>query len=362
MTILDRHYGARTLAALAKAIVALVLLFILVDFLTHRRTAVMKHDVALPVVLEYYAVFIPQILYRYQVAALAMLVAALLVVGNAAQNNEVTAALAGGIGLARLMRFPVLIAAGLAVTVFATQETLGVAGTRAAERIEERFFSQSRHAVRTGLSWPKLDNGWTCHILKFNRTALTGEHVFILAIRERVVEQIQARRIYWDEDRRQWILEDGYWLVFDTEQDWQRQSTVIRQQPAPITASPEELFALAQSPDTKSAPHLAADIRRAAKRGIPTTRPRVDFHAKFAQPALAFVMVWLAIPFAIRIRRGGVAIGFGVSIAVALIYLMLFRLTMGLGYLGHLAPPLAAWLPTILFLAVGLGLFRKTPT
>lgn len=362
MTLLDRYLGTRLLATVLKAVVSLVFLFIVIDLLTHRRTAIMNHNVPWTVVLRYYAAFTPAVLYKYQVAALAMLVAALLVFGNAAQHNEVIAALAGGISLGRLVRVPVLVALAVSLLMFGLQETVGLAGTREACRIEEQYFSQkqNRYMVRRGISWPKLEDDWTCHILNFNRLALTGEHAFLLAIREHEIEQIQARRIFWDPQRGRWILEDGHWLVFHLDRDWEYESQVIRQQPAPIRETPAELFALEQPSDTKSVPQLAADIRRAAARGIPVARHQVDLHAKFAQPALCFVMIWIAIPFAIRLRRGGVAIGFGVSVAIAVAYLMLFRLSMGLGYFDRLGPVLAAWSANALFLALGLVLFRRT--
>ncbi len=360
MTLLDRHFGTHLIGTLLKAMVSLVLMFILIDLLTHRRTEIMNHDVPWQTVVKYYAVFVPQILYKYQVAALATLVSALLVLGNAAQNNEITASLAAGISLRRLMRFPILMALGVAVVVFALQETVGVAGTREADRIEEQYFARTKFVPVSGISWPNLENGWTCHILKFNRIALTGERVLLLAIREKTIEQIQARRIFWDETRAEWLLEDGYWHVFNAERGFERQTKVIRQQPAPFSSSPAELFALEQSPDTKNVLQLAGDIRRAEARGVPTAHQRVDLHAKFAQPALAFVMIWLAIPFALRVRRGGLAIGFGVSIAIALSYLMLFRLSMGLGYIGHLSPMVAAWLANGAFLITGMVLFRRT--
>ncbi|HOZ47059.1 MAG TPA: LptF/LptG family permease [Candidatus Hydrogenedentes bacterium] len=363
MTLLDRYFAKRLAATLFKAVLALVLLFILIDLLTHRRVGIVRHEVPWRVVVEYYAVFIPELLYKYQVAALAMLVAALLVWGDAAQNNEVTAALSGGVSLWRLTRAPVAIALALAFGVFALQESVGVVATRRAEAIEAQFFSQTRHETRRPLSWPQLDDGWTCHILKFNDLALTGEQPFLLAIRETEVEQIQAKRIFWAPDSEQWILEDGYWLVFDVARNWElKESRWIRQAPAPFSQTPDELFALDRPPDTKSFIQLAQDIDHAEARGFPVERPRVDLQAKLAQPTLAFVMIWLAIPFAMRIRRGGLAIGFGVSIAIALSYLILFRMGMGLGYIGRVSPMVAAWFANALFLGVGFLLSWRTPT
>ncbi len=45
MTILDRYIGARTLSALIKTMVSLVLMFILIDLLTHRREIIARHEV-----------------------------------------------------------------------------------------------------------------------------------------------------------------------------------------------------------------------------------------------------------------------------------------------------------------------------
>lgn len=361
MTILDRYLGTRLLATLIKVMASLVLLFILVDLLTHRRGDIARHDVPWLVVIQYYAAYTPTILYEHQVAAFSMLIAALLVLGSAAQNNEVTAALAGGISLRRLVLVPIIISLAVAVGVFAMQETVGATARRQAETLEARYFSKGG-ATRAGISWPDLTGNWTCHIMKFNRKALTGENVSMHSIRDDAVELIQARRIFWDPDRGKWMLEDGRWFTFFPKNNWDYVVPRITQRAAPIIETPEELFALEQAPETKTVAQLAADIRRAGRHGMPVQGHWTDFYAKFSQPALAFVMIFLAIPFAMRLRRGGLAIGFGVSIAIALAYLILFRIGMGLGHIERVPAPVAAWLATVVFLGAGLEMFRRTPT
>ena len=74
------------------------------------------------------------------------------------------------------------------------------------------------------------------------------------------------------------------------------------------------------------------------------------------------MMVGLAIPFAIRLRRGGLAISFGASLAIALTYLVVFSAAIALGHAGHLNPVTAAWFANALFFATGLVLFFRTPT
>ena len=362
MTILDRYFAKRLLLTLVRTIISMIFLFIMVDLLTSRRNDIVRYDIPWPIVFEYYLAFIPQLLCKFQLASLALLISVLLVFGEAAQNNEITAALAGGISLRRLVRIPVIIALALTGLLYTMEDTLGAMASREVERLDARYFSKNAQRERPSVSWANLAGDWTCHVMKFNRTAGTGENVFLHRMGTDAIEQVQARRIYWEPDQQAWILEDGLWFTFDPKNEWQAAVARITQRIAPIKETPEELFALDESPDGKTIRQLQADIRNARARGVPVSGAQTDFYAKFAQPALCFVMIWLAIPFAMRLRRGGIAIGFGVSIGIALAYVIVFRVSMGLGHFEKLSPFVAAWLANLLFLAVGFVLFRKTPT
>jgi len=361
MTTLDRYLLARHLGALARALITLLCLYILIDLLTQRRDAILRYDVPWNAIFRYYAAMTPEILYR--VAPLSMLVAVLLVLGDAAQNNEVTAALACGISLKRLVWMPAALGIALAVAAFVMEEGVGAKAARTAMDLQKSYFSRNPEAGnREGMSWANLSGDWTCHIMKFNSIALTGEDVLIHAIRPDAVEQIVARRIYWDSDRRQWILEDGHRYLFGPEARERREAMRITQQPAPFQVPPEELFALREPPETKTAKQLAADIRRAEARGAREPGLWVDYHVKFSQPALCFVMVGLAVPFALRIRRGGLAIGFGASIVIAIAYLIVYAVGIWLGDVGRLSPAVAAWFANAVFFCLGAALFARTPT
>jgi lipopolysaccharide export system permease protein len=359
MKTLDWYLFQRMIGAVLRTLLALVLIYILVDVLTHRDVDIMRYDVPAAVVLRYYVNFVPQLVYR--VAPFAVLVGALLVFGDAAQNNEITAVLAGGISLRRLVAAPVLVALLFALGLYYGNDTVGASAAWEVNRIETGYFSRNPDVERNGVSWANLSGDWTCHIAKFNRTALTGEDVLMYSRTPRAVQQVQARRIYWDETKRQWILEDGRWFTLDAKETLATGSR-IRQRPAPFTETPDELFALEKPVETKTTRQLLGEIVSAEKRAMPAGGLRVDYYAKFSQPALSFVMVWLAIPFAMRLRRGGLAISFAASIVVAIAYLLVFSFTMSLGHAERLSPVVAAWLANGLFFALGVTLFWRTPT
>jgi lipopolysaccharide export system permease protein len=362
MNLYDRYIARQLLLALLKTLLAFALLYFLIDLLTARQYSIDKYDVPWPVVFQYYGSNIPTFMFKYQALALAFLVSTLLVLGKAAQDHEITALLASGTSMARIARVPVLIAIALTLGVFAFENTLGIQSARTADRIEREYFMRFTEDGGAGPSWTNLgDKKWSCHILRFNPIALTGKDVFIHAFTENGMEEIRANRIYWDPARNQWILEDGRWASFKRDAST-RDTALISQQPAPFGETPDMLFALTRPAENKSVTTLYHDLKSAEAMGVPAASGWVAFHAKFSRPALCFVIVWLAIPFALKIRRGGLFISFGMSIALGLAYVMLYVVSVGLGTIGLLPPFLAAWLATTLFLAGGVYLFRRMPT
>ncbi len=359
MTMLDRYLAKQLLVSLARTLSALIFIFILINLLTDRRAAVVEHAIPWQLVVEFYLCFIPTILYEYQIAALAMLISSLLVLGSAAQHNEVTAMLAGGIGLGRIVRVPVAIALLLAVGVFAMEETIGIPATRRAEALEDRYFARNTQGGRGGVSWVSLPGGWKVHIQKYNRLADTGEGLLMQTFGAERDEQITADRIYWDPELMEWIIEDGTYSIYHLDAESAAEHFDIRQEIAPIPYGPDVLFDAEEPSAGKTLAELAGTIKTSRARGIPTAGLEVDWHGKLSKPALCFIMVWLAIPFAMRLRHGGLAIGLGVSIAIGLAYLSVFAAAQTLGYIGHVTPVTAAWVANIAFLALGLGMYAR---
>lgn len=175
MTLLDRYLLRRFVGNVLRTAFSLVALYCVIDLLGERRDDVLQYDVPWLVVLRYYAATAPMLLY--QVAPLAVLVSGLMVLGDAAQKNEVTAVLAGGVSLRRLIVAPVSAAALIAVAMFFLHEGVGAESYREAERINNSYFRLSADDQRSGVSWANLEGGWTCHILKFNRLEIGRAHV-----------------------------------------------------------------------------------------------------------------------------------------------------------------------------------------
>ncbi len=67
-------------------------------------------------------------------------------------------------------------------------------------------------------------------------------------------------------------------------------------------------------------------------------------------------------PLATSTQRGGAAYGVGISLITTIIFLMLVQLTKAVGGKGILTPELAAWIPSIVFAALGGLLMLRVRT
>jgi len=365
MKLLDRYIAKEFSMVWLKTTISLFGLYILIDFMTDIRLVVLEQDIPWNIVVYYYILIIPRLLSEYQFAAIAVLISGLLVLGKIAQRSELTAILAGGVGLKRIVVGPVLISLLISIGMFTLGETAVPRTAKNIEDIELRFFGkgrESKFSTRSGVLWANLPGGWKCDIQKFNRAALTGENVLMYVEKPEQYEQVKAKRIYWQESNQKWIVEDGTWAIFFPNDAMSRTSRRITQEPAPFDVTPDGLMTQYVKTDTLSASELNVLRKKHSSMSTTGRRLAVDFYGKFAEPMLPFVIIWLTIPFSIRLGRGSRTMGFAITLAIGLSYLTVFSITQTLGYAGQITPWAAATLANALFLGAGLLLFSRTPT
>jgi lipopolysaccharide export system permease protein len=85
----------------------------------------------------------------------------------------------------------------------------------------------------------------------------------------------------------------------------------------------------------------------------------MEIHRRFTLPFACFIFAVVAVPLGIHNRRSGKAAGFSLSIATLLLFYVVQSVGRTLGEREILPLALAAWLPNILFLLLGIYLFIK---
>ncbi|MDD2334952.1 MAG: LPS export ABC transporter permease LptF [Geobacteraceae bacterium] len=87
---------------------------------------------------------------------------------------------------------------------------------------------------------------------------------------------------------------------------------------------------------------------------------RLEFHRRLAFPFACFVFALIGVPLGLQNRRSGKSSGFSVCLAVLLLYYIVLSIGKSLGQRGIVSPAIAMWIPNLLFISMGIYLFKKT--
>jgi lipopolysaccharide export system permease protein len=105
---------------------------------------------------------------------------------------------------------------------------------------------------------------------------------------------------------------------------------------------------------------LAKTIRELKSQGIDTRSQEVLYHTRFSVPAACIIFALVSPIFCVYFARSGAFMGVLLSFIVLLLYYNAFIISTSiLGPNGFVAPWIAAWLPNLVFMAIGFFGLRR---
>ncbi len=356
MRTLDRYIAGLYLKVWIICVVGAPLLFIIIKLTDDLDTYLARGLTVKQVMLAYLYDFPFQMGLSFPVASL---FGAVFTVALMSRNFEITAAKASGISFYRIIA-PILVlgvlvsAAGLALG-----ELVPITNRLRAEALEER--ASSSRSVRARFVYG-ADGGRAYSIRRL--VAFEGRIEDITIDREGTGPEYPTYRIHapaaeWNEG--DWRLLDGYvhfypvpghvvTFAFDTL--YQRD---FRETPVDLLAEPKD-------PEEMNYRELGRFIQSIERSGGDARELVVEQALKIAFPLACLIVVVFGSALGSSTGRRGPAMGVGIALATVLVYLLSVRISQGMGAGGVLPPILAAWLPNLLFLALGLGLLSRTKT
>jgi lipopolysaccharide export system permease protein len=114
-------------------------------------------------------------------------------------------------------------------------------------------------------------------------------------------------------------------------------------------------------PDTMSRSDIAGIIRSGQLTQGELRKYVTAYQEKLARPFAGFVFVLIAVPFGLRAMRGGgnTSLGFGLAVLIAFIYYIVLVVFSSIGEAFLPLAPLAAWMPNLIFTAIGAARLRR---
>jgi lipopolysaccharide export system permease protein len=171
----------------------------------------------------------------------------------------------------------------------------------------------------------------------------------------RIVQRIQADRFVYDSGS--WFFVNGHVRTFSA--DTSGMTLFDSLADTILAVSPEEMVASIKGVEEMSYWELRDAIEKVRRRGEKVGKYSSDLHFKIALPFMNLIVILLGISITARAGRKGGAVLFGIGLLLVFSYWIIARFGLALGQDERLPPIAAAWSGNILFLVLGILLYRK---
>jgi lipopolysaccharide export system permease protein len=352
MKTLRRYIAAEVIAATALVMLALLMLLGFFDLVEEikdiGRGGYRLRHVALHVLLSLPA-------HVYEVFPIAALIGTLFAMAQLVASTEYTVMRASGVSLLRLNGALLSVGAIFAVITFSFGEFIGPPAEQFAQRMRSLAIAGIiAQEFRSGL-WVKdgqnfVNVGEVTPDARLKRIRI---YEFDADYRLRTLS-LAGDATYLKE--KTWTLNDVVRTTFEG------QRTYVKEIPTLEWTSvlePQLLAMLVVKPDRMSAWSLYSYSQHLKENRQKALRYEIALWMKVMYPVAVLVMMLLAVPFAyFQKRQGGAGARIFTGIILGLAFYTLNRLFAALGLLYDWPAPFAAVTPTLLFLAVALGMMH----
>ncbi|MCC5933417.1 MAG: LptF/LptG family permease [Balneolales bacterium] len=359
MTRIDRFIFVRLLLATLMVLGVLVFIFIVIDFSENSDTFSDRGAELSEIWSRYYLNYIPEMVRL--VSPVAVFVAVLLVAGQMSERLELTAIKSAGVSFYRFM-VPFLLFATLVTGVLSYLDGYVIPGANT-ERFdfERQYLARGTDRIDRSRLYRQENESTLLTVNYFDNRSAMGYHVRIFRFDDkRVQEIVDAARMEWQEETRQWRLIRVERRVF-TENGIERFShhqtdTTLSVLPRDMARSTNDIYRLTY-------PEIVDYIRSLERSGVGgVSLPKVQFFGKLFYPlgTIVITLVGLGISTSNR-RKGGRGVLLGTGLIVIFFYLIIMKIIEPFGASGQLDPLWAAAAPHLLFLFISLILIWRAP-
>jgi lipopolysaccharide export system permease protein len=296
----------------------------------------------------------------FMVIPAAVLFATVFAIGNFTRHSEITAAKASGISFYRLT-FPIFFGAMLAAGAdLVLIELVPSTNRKRSELLEEKKFKQGTDRFNFAFA---SDRGRVYKVASLAADRATAESIEIER-RGRNAEYptyILSSDVASWKPRIGWTMQRGTMhVVPDTLRTITFAFDSLRDRR--FTESPADLLAAPKDPQNMAFRELGRFIAALERSGGDANELRVERALKIAIPITCIIIALFGAPLATSTQRGGAAFGVGISLATTVVFLVLIQLTKAVGGKGLVSPDLAAWVPNIVFGALGVIMLARVRT
>jgi lipopolysaccharide export system permease protein len=337
----------------------MLMLVITVIDITEKMEDFMKNDLSAGFVLvEYYFAFIPYM--ANLLSPITIFIATIFVTANLAARTEIIAMLSSGMSLTRIM-FPFLVGSMIiGVMVFYMAGWLIPHGNKARIDFEKKyiksafFFSgKNVHIKTTPTTYVYLES--------YNSELNIGYQFTLETIADnKLMSKMKAGRIHWNDSIKKWHIEEYFIRSFDN--NGVEHVYTGKDKDTVLTITPKDFADTYMLFETFDMGELNRQIAILEARGAENIDTYVvEKYQRYTYPFSVIILTLIGVIAASRKSREGAGLTIAFGFLLAFVYIIFMITSRSLANVGGIGPLLASWIPNLVFVGIGLVMYRYVP-
>ena len=305
-------------------------------------------------IFDYYVNYLPYMANQF--SPLFTFIAVIFFTSKLAGNSEIIAILSSGVSFRRLL-VPYMVSA-LVIAVFTFTLDAFIIPPANVKRIDYQNKYIKNKAVDYGSNIQlQVVPGEIAYMSRFDNRSKTAYNFSLEKFDGKVLRsRLTASSAVYDTLYR-WTVRD--YMI----RDFKGMKEEIRQGGRLDTVVPIEPrdFLIAQNDHEKmTTPDLYNYINRQKMRGVANIKGfEIELHRRFAMTAAAFILTLIGMSLSSKKVKGGMGINIGIGLVLSFSYILFSTVTSTFAISGYTTPFIAMWIPNVVYLIIGIFLYRR---
>ena len=347
--ILKKFLGTYFLATIL--FLAVIAMFDVTEKLDAFLSAPLKETI-----FDYFMSFLPY--FANQLSPLFVFISVIFFTSKMAGNSEITAILASGVSFNRLLRPYMIGAAVVAAITFALSNYI-IPPTNV-HRIEYTNKYVKNKSVETGVNIQLMVSpGVVAYIGRFENSNKTGYRFSLDKFEGKtLVSRLTANSVVYDTTKNyQWHLHDYMIRDFDGMKEKIRRGSNLD---SVIAIEPKDFLISSNDQELLTTPQLSDYIEKQKMRGVANIKKfEIEKEKRIASTAAAFILTLIGMSLSSRKVKGGMGVNIGIGLVLSFSYILFSTITSSFAISGLTSPFIAMEIPNVVYLAIGLWLYRR---
>ena len=355
--LIDRYILKKYLATYLFVVLIFCSIIMIIDY-TEKNDDFSDHSLSIGQVMGGYYLNVFPYLANF-LSPILVFISTLYVNAQMASHTEVIAILSSGVTYLRFI-WSYMIGAILVgiVTFFIIGWVLPKANLNRIS-FEKKYFNSEFYYGQKN-THIKLSQGADAFLRVYDNHKNVGYNFAIHEVEEgKLIYELKSNRLDWDSVKRMWHLDDYTIRTFinDEEKIYQRKGLDTALSFAPIDF--KDVYKLQE---TMTNTELIRYIKAQKKKGYTNySLFLIELYERYTYPFAIIILTFIGVVVSSRKSRNGVGVQIVLGVVLAFSYILLLLAGRSFTQDDTFHPLLSAWLPNLVFIVIGVILYRTVP-